>query len=58
MGDVEDDIKSRVEEMNLPAGYSVSFTGESEDMAESFDYTLNKRVWISTPATTISGDDI
>lgn len=38
MGDVEDDIKSRVEEMNLPAGYSVSFTGESEDMAESFDY--------------------
>jgi hydrophobic/amphiphilic exporter-1 (mainly G- bacteria), HAE1 family len=37
LGNVEDDIKERLESYRLPAGYSVSFTGESEDMSESFD---------------------
>ena len=38
MGDVEDDIKEKIDDLKLPAGYSVIFTGESEDMSESFDY--------------------
>jgi len=38
MGNVEKDMKDAVEEMNLPAGYSVKFTGESEEMNETFDY--------------------
>jgi HAE1 family hydrophobic/amphiphilic exporter-1 len=38
MGNVENDMKDAIEEMNLPAGYSVSFTGESEEMNETFDY--------------------
>jgi hydrophobic/amphiphilic exporter-1 (mainly G- bacteria), HAE1 family len=38
LGEVIGDIKTRVTEMNLPAGYTVSYTGESEDMAESFGY--------------------
>ncbi len=38
LGEVIGDIKARVGEMNLPAGYTVSYTGESEDMAESFGY--------------------
>ena len=38
MGDVEDELKEKVEAMTMPAGYSIRFTGESEDMSESFDY--------------------
>jgi HAE1 family hydrophobic/amphiphilic exporter-1 len=38
MGNVENDMKDAIEELNLPAGYSVSFTGESEEMNETFDY--------------------
>lgn len=38
LGNVEQDIKEKVESFQFPPGYSVSFTGESEDMAESFDY--------------------
>ncbi len=38
MGDVENDMQDAVERMDLPPGYSVSFTGESEEMSETFDY--------------------
>jgi hydrophobic/amphiphilic exporter-1 (mainly G- bacteria), HAE1 family len=38
MGNVENDMKDAIETMNLPPGYSVSFTGESEEMNETFDY--------------------
>ncbi len=38
MGNVEDDMHDAVENMNLPPGYSVSFTGESEEMSETFNY--------------------
>jgi HAE1 family hydrophobic/amphiphilic exporter-1 len=37
LGNVEDDIKAKIENFRLPAGYTVSFTGESENMSESFD---------------------
>jgi hydrophobic/amphiphilic exporter-1 (mainly G- bacteria), HAE1 family len=37
LGSLEDDIKDRLKKENFPAGYSVSFTGESESMNESFD---------------------
>jgi hydrophobic/amphiphilic exporter-1 (mainly G- bacteria), HAE1 family len=34
---VEDGIKEKLKKISLPAGYSVSFTGQSENMSESFD---------------------
>jgi HAE1 family hydrophobic/amphiphilic exporter-1 len=37
LGNVEDDIKAKLKDLPLPKGYSVSFTGESENMSESFD---------------------
>jgi HAE1 family hydrophobic/amphiphilic exporter-1 len=37
LGNVEDDIKEGLKSFAMPAGYSVSFTGESETMSESFD---------------------
>ncbi len=37
MGNVEDDIKAKLENYKFPTGYSVAFTGESENMSESFD---------------------
>jgi hydrophobic/amphiphilic exporter-1 (mainly G- bacteria), HAE1 family len=37
LGNVEDDIKEKLKSFKFPSGYSASFTGESEDMAESFD---------------------
>jgi HAE1 family hydrophobic/amphiphilic exporter-1 len=36
MGNVQDDIKDAIKGLTLPAGYSVSFTGESEQMDETF----------------------
>ena len=36
MGNVQDDIKKAMESLTLPPGYSVSFTGESEQMEETF----------------------
>jgi hydrophobic/amphiphilic exporter-1 (mainly G- bacteria), HAE1 family len=44
LGEVIGDIKARVAAMNLPAGYHVTFTGESEDMAESFGYVWQSLV--------------
>ncbi len=38
MGDVEEDLKDMVKALDLPPGYLVDFTGQSEDMRESFDY--------------------
>ena len=38
MGNVENDMHDAIEAMKLPAGYSVIFTGESEEMNETFDY--------------------
>ncbi len=38
MGDVENDMHDAVEALNPPAGYAVLFTGESEEMNETFDY--------------------
>jgi hydrophobic/amphiphilic exporter-1 (mainly G- bacteria), HAE1 family len=37
LGNVQDEIKEKLEQIKFPAGYSVSFTGESESMNESFD---------------------
>jgi hydrophobic/amphiphilic exporter-1 (mainly G- bacteria), HAE1 family len=38
MGNVEKDMKAVIKAMNLSPGYSVKFTGESEEMNETFDY--------------------
>ena len=38
MGNVENDMQDAIEAMKLPTGYSVKFTGESEEMNETFDY--------------------
>jgi hydrophobic/amphiphilic exporter-1 (mainly G- bacteria), HAE1 family len=37
LGNVQDDVKKQIKSIPLPAGYALSFIGESEDMAESFD---------------------
>jgi hydrophobic/amphiphilic exporter-1 (mainly G- bacteria), HAE1 family len=37
LGNVEEDIKSRLKSITWPQGYSTKFIGQSEDMAESFD---------------------
>jgi HAE1 family hydrophobic/amphiphilic exporter-1 len=38
MGNVEDDIKEKLKALKMPAGFGISFVGQSEDMNESFDY--------------------
>ncbi len=38
LGEVVNDIKARAAALNLPPGYGIDYTGESEDMAESFGY--------------------
>jgi HAE1 family hydrophobic/amphiphilic exporter-1 len=38
LGEVVNDIKARAAELQLPSGYELRYTGESEDMAESFGY--------------------
>ena len=38
MGDVVNDIRARGAELNLPPGFEVLYTGEAEDMRESFGY--------------------
>ena len=44
LGEVINDIKARAATLNLPPGYTVGYTGESEDMAESFGYVLQSLV--------------
>jgi hydrophobic/amphiphilic exporter-1 (mainly G- bacteria), HAE1 family len=38
MGNVEKDLKAAIKEMRLSPGYSVKFTGQSEEMNETFNY--------------------
>ncbi|MCL5744498.1 MAG: efflux RND transporter permease subunit [Acidobacteria bacterium] len=38
LGEVVNDIKARSANLNLPPGYRIDYTGESEQMAESFGY--------------------
>jgi HAE1 family hydrophobic/amphiphilic exporter-1 len=38
LGEVVEDIKQRLAAVPLPPGYNITFTGESEDMRESFGY--------------------
>jgi HAE1 family hydrophobic/amphiphilic exporter-1 len=40
LGEVVNDIKRRAANLSLPSGYSISFTGEAEDMVESFGYVM------------------
>ncbi|MCW5981499.1 MAG: efflux RND transporter permease subunit [Bryobacteraceae bacterium] len=40
LGEVVNDIEAGLERIRVPAGYSVGFTGEFEDMMESFGYVL------------------
>ena len=38
LGEVIEDIRQRVAGMKIPPGYSIVYTGQAEDMAESFGY--------------------
>ncbi|HTY63113.1 MAG TPA: efflux RND transporter permease subunit [Acidobacteriota bacterium] len=38
LGNVENDMHDAIDAMKVPAGYSVLFTGQSEEMNETFDY--------------------
>ncbi len=38
LGNVEDDIGAAVENLKLPAGYTVKLTGDSEEMKNTFNY--------------------
>jgi HAE1 family hydrophobic/amphiphilic exporter-1 len=38
MGNVKDDMKAAIKKINFPAGYSVAFTGDSEEMDRTFNY--------------------
>jgi HAE1 family hydrophobic/amphiphilic exporter-1 len=38
MGDVVNDIRARGVDLNLPPGFEIIYTGEAEDMRESFGY--------------------
>jgi hydrophobic/amphiphilic exporter-1 (mainly G- bacteria), HAE1 family len=38
LGNVIEDIKKSGDNLNLPAGFEISYTGQSEDMRESFGY--------------------
>ncbi len=40
LGEVVNDIKARAANLNLPPGYVINYTGEAEDMVESFGYVL------------------
>jgi len=41
LGEVVNDITSRCSALNLPPGYSITFTGDFEMMMESFGYALS-----------------
>jgi len=44
LGEVINDIKSRAAAMQLPPGYRIDYTGEAEDMVESFGYVFQSLV--------------
>ena len=41
LNEVVRDVQGRVGDLRVPPGYSISFTGEYEDMMESFGYVVN-----------------
>ena len=44
LGEVVGDIKTRAAGLNLPAGFRIDYTGESEDMVESFGYAMQSLI--------------
>jgi hydrophobic/amphiphilic exporter-1 (mainly G- bacteria), HAE1 family len=44
LGEVINDVKVKAGAIGFPPGYSVGYTGEAEDMAESFAYALQSLV--------------
>jgi HAE1 family hydrophobic/amphiphilic exporter-1 len=40
LGEIVNDVKARLPELRIPAGYNVGFTGDYEDMMESFGYVM------------------
>jgi HAE1 family hydrophobic/amphiphilic exporter-1 len=44
LGEVVADVKERIARINVPAGYTVGFTGEYEEMMESFGYVTQALV--------------
>jgi hydrophobic/amphiphilic exporter-1 (mainly G- bacteria), HAE1 family len=44
LGEVINDIKLGAESLNLPPGYSILYTGEAEQMTESFGYVLQSLI--------------
>lgn len=44
LGEVVNGIKERAAAMDLPPGYSITFTGDAEEMIESFGYALQSLV--------------
>jgi HAE1 family hydrophobic/amphiphilic exporter-1 len=44
LGEVIGDIKQRANALGLPPGYRVDYTGEAEDMVESFGYAMQSLV--------------
>ncbi len=44
LGEVIADIKQRAASLALPPGYSIDYTGETEDMVESFGYVMQSLV--------------
>ncbi len=44
LGEVINDIKLQVPSLKLPPGYNILYTGEAEDMAESFGYVLQSLI--------------
>jgi len=44
LGEVVNDIKAQAAGLNLPPGFSISYTGESEDMVESFGYAVQSLI--------------
>jgi HAE1 family hydrophobic/amphiphilic exporter-1 len=44
LGEVVNDIKLGAESLNLPPGYGILYTGEAEQMTESFGYVLQSLV--------------
>jgi HAE1 family hydrophobic/amphiphilic exporter-1 len=44
LGEVVNDIKAAAAQLQLPPGYRIDYTGESEDMVESFGYAMQSLI--------------
>jgi HAE1 family hydrophobic/amphiphilic exporter-1 len=44
LGEVVNDIKAKADAMHMPSGTRIAYTGESEDMVESFGYAMQSLV--------------